>query len=165
MSFRNLLRTDSDYSLTLVRLVLGFVFFAHGAQKALGWFGGHGYSATLNTFTEQMGIPVVFAVLAILAEFLGGIGVILGLLTRVAAFGITVNMAVAIALVHGNNGLFMNWQSNQRGEGFEFHLLVLAITTLLMVRGAGALSLDRLIESRLSGGTTYHIHMEPEASS
>jgi putative oxidoreductase len=162
MMFRNLVRTDNDHSLTIVRIVLGVLFFAHGAQKALGWFGGQGYSAAIGSFTTHMGIPYVFAVLAIMAEFLGGIGLILGLLTRVAAFGITVNMAVAIAMVHGANGLFMNWTGNQHGEGFEYHLLVLAIATLLMVRGAGAWSLDHAIFTRLSGGTTYHIHMQPQ---
>ena len=148
----------------MVRLVLGFVFFVHGAQKALGWFDGNGFAATMGGFTHHMGIPPVFAVLAIMAEFLGGIGLILGLLSRVAAFGIAVNMAVAIALVHSQNGFFMNWQGNQRGEGFEYHLLVLAIATLVMVRGAGAWSVDRALDAWFSGGRTYHIHMEPQTS-
>src|SRR5437667_11773100 len=104
MLFRKLIQTTGDHALTLVRLVLGFVFFVHGAQKALGWFDGNGFAATMGGFTHHMGIPPVFAVLAIMAEFLGGIGLILGLLSRVAAFGIAVNMAVAIALVHSQNG-------------------------------------------------------------
>jgi putative oxidoreductase len=118
------------------------VFFAHGAQKALGWFGGQGFTLTVSTFTGRMGIPPFFAVLAILAEFLGGIGLIVGLLSRIAAFGICVNMLVAIFKVHAANGLFMNWAGNQRGEGFEYHLLAIAIAVLVMARGAGALSLD-----------------------
>jgi putative oxidoreductase len=162
MMFHNLLRTSNDHSLTVVRIVLGVLFFAHGAQKALGWFGGQGYSATIDGFTTHMGIPYIFAVLAIMAEFLGGIGLILGLLTRVAAFGITVNMAVAIAMVHASNGLFMNWTGSQHGEGIEYHLLVLAIATLLMARGAGAWSVDHAIYSRLSSGRTYNIHMQPQ---
>jgi len=94
-------------------------------------------------FFEHNGIPAVFAFLAIAAEFFGGLGLLLGLLSRIAAFGITCNMLVAIATVHHRFGLFMNWAGTQKGEGFEFHLLVLAITFLIMVRGAGALSLDR----------------------
>ncbi|HLK31589.1 MAG TPA: DoxX family protein [Terriglobales bacterium] len=141
---RKLLQTNNDPVLIIVRLVLGVVFFAHGAQKMLGWFGGYGFSATMGFF-EHNGIPAVFAFLAIAAEFFGGLGLLLGLLTRVAAFGITCNMLVAIATVHARNGLFMNWTGTQKGEGIEFHLLVLAITLLLMVRGAGALSLDRLL--------------------
>jgi putative oxidoreductase len=87
----------------------------------------------------------VFAFLAIAAEFFGSLGLILGFLTRIAAFGITCNMIVAIATVHIQNGFFMNWAGNQKGEGIEYHLLVLALTFLIMVRGAGALSIDRLL--------------------
>lgn len=130
--------------MTLLRLVVGVIFFAHGAQKMLGWFGGFGYSGTMHAFTGS-GIPAPLAFLAIAAEFFGGLGLIFGLLGRLAAFGINVNMLVAIATVHAKNGLFMNWAGNQRGEGFEYHLLVLAITLAIIVRGSGALSLDRLI--------------------
>ncbi len=141
---RSLFRTESDYAVALPRIMLGIVFFVHGAQKVLGWFGGHGFNASLSGMT-QMGIPTVFALLAIAAEFLGGIGLIVGLLGRVAAFGIFVEMVVAVVKVHGANGFFMNWAGNQRGEGFEYHLLVLAIAALIMIKGSGALSLDRLI--------------------
>ena len=141
---RKLLHTNNDPVLTVVRLALGVVFFAHGSQKMLGWFGGYGFSATMGFF-EHNGIPAVFAFLAIAAEFFGGLGLLLGLLSRVAAFGIACNMLVAIATVHHHFGLFMNWSGQQKGEGFEFHLLALAITFLIMVRGAGALSLDRLL--------------------
>ena len=141
---RRLLQTKNDFVLTVVRLVLGVVFFAHGSQKMLGWFGGYGFSGTMGFF-EHNGIPAVFAFLAIAAEFFGGIGLLLGLLSRVAAFGITCNMLVAIATLHHRFGLFMNWTGQQKGEGFEFHLLVLAVTFLIMARGAGALSIDRLL--------------------
>src|ERR1700727_859032 len=97
---RKLTSTDGAATTTLIRLILGVVFFAHGAQKMLGWFGGYGFSATMGAFTNNMHIPAVFAFLAIAAEFFGGIGLILGLLTRIAAFGITVNMVVAILTVH-----------------------------------------------------------------
>jgi putative oxidoreductase len=144
--FRSLVHTPDDHTLTLLRAGLGVVFFAHGAQKMLGWFGGYGYAATLNSFTQHMGIPEPFAVLAVLAEFLGGIGLILGLLSRIAAFGVMVNMLVAVALVHYRNGLFMNWTGNQRGEGFEFHILAICIALTIIVRGAGAWSFDRLLQ-------------------
>jgi putative oxidoreductase len=146
--FRRLLQTPNDPALTILRLTLGLIFFAHGAQKALGLFGGNGFQATMGMFTSRMGIPAPFAALAIMAEFLGGIGLFFGLLTRVAAFGITVVMAVAISRVHAPNGLFMNWTGAQRGEGFEFHLLVIAIAVALIVRGGGAWSLDRRIAAK-----------------
>ena len=164
MWFRKLIHTPEDYTLTLVRIVLGVVFVAHGAQKVLGWFGGNGFDVTMKFFTQGMGIPSVFALLAILAEFLGGISLIFGFLSRIAAFGIAVEMAIAVFLVHAPNGFFMNWQGTQKGEGFEYHLLAIAIAALLTVRGAGAWSLDRLVESWLSGGRTLHIHMEPQPS-
>ena len=108
----------------------------------LGWFGGYGFSATMDLFTGAMHIPAPLAFLAIAAEFFGGLGLILGFLTRIAAFGIAVNMLVAIFMVHAPNGMFMNWTGQQKGEGFEYHLLALAITVFLMIRGAGAFSID-----------------------
>jgi len=144
--FGKLLKTDpNDVTLTILRLVLGVVFFAHGAQKVFGWFGGYGYSATMGFFMHN-GIPAPLAFLAIMAEFLGGLGLIVGLLSRVAAFGITCNMLVAILTVHMRNGLFMNWAGNQKGEGFEYHLLVLAITCAIMIAGGGAWSVDAAVQ-------------------
>ena len=141
--FRKLVNTTNDTALTIVRLVLGIVFFAHGAQKVLGWFGGFGFSATMGAFTQGMHIPAPLAFVAICAEFLGGIGLILGFLGRVAAFGIACNMLVAVLTIHRHFGFFANWYGNQKGEGFEFHLLVLAIAFSIMWKGSGALSVDR----------------------
>jgi len=106
MLFRNLLHTPDDSALAILRGMIGVVFFAHGAQKMLGWFGGPGFDATMQGFTQVERIPAVFAALAILAEFLGGIGLVLGLLSRVAAFGIAVNMVVAVVLVHHRFGFW-----------------------------------------------------------
>ena len=144
---RKLIATDNDIATTILRLVLGVVFFAHGAQKMLGWFGGYGFSGTMGFFTGMMHIPAPFAFLAIAAEFFGGLGLIFGLLTRVAAFGIFCNMIVAVAMVHHNFGFFMNWTGAQKGEGYEYHLLTIAVATFLMIRGAGAASVDRLLYS------------------
>ena len=143
--FRKLTATSDDPVMTILRLVLGVVFFFHGSQKVLGWFGGYGFSGTMNFFTHNMGIPAVFAFLAIAAEFLGSLGLILGLLARVAASGIIVNMVMAILMVHRANGIFMNWAGNQKGEGYEYHLLAIAIGLAVVIRGAGAFSVDRLI--------------------
>jgi putative oxidoreductase len=150
---RKLLATENDIATTIVRLVLGVIFFVHGAQKMLGWFGGYGFSGTMGFFTGVMHIPAVFAFLAIAAEFFGGLGLIFGLFTRVAAFGIFANMVVAVAMVHGQFGFFMNWTGAQKGEGYEYHLLVMAITALLMIRGAGAASIDRLLATPASPAT------------
>jgi putative oxidoreductase len=136
-------------TLFVLRVVVGIIFFVHGSQKALGWFDGPGFDSTVETFRE-MGIPYFFSVLAICAEFLGSIGLIVGFLSRIAAFGIGCVMIVAGLMINLQNGFFMNWLGKQRGEGFEFHLLVLAIVLALMVRGAGAWSLDRLVSHLLA---------------
>ncbi len=145
--FRKLTSTTNDPTIAILRLVLGVIFFAHGAQKALGWFGGYGFSGTMGFFTQAMHIPAPLAFLAICAEFLGGIGLIVGLLSRVAAFGIACNMLVAVVMVHRHFGLFANWFGNQKGEGMEYHLLALAIALAIMVKGSGAFSIDRAISS------------------
>jgi putative oxidoreductase len=145
---RKLTATDNDVATTILRLVLGVIFFAHGAQKLLGWFGGYGFTGTMGFFTGVMHIPAVFAFLAIAAEFLGGLGLIFGLFTRVAAFGVLCNMIVAIAMVHIRFGFWMNWTGTQKGEGFEYHLLLIAASVFLIIHGAGATSVDRLFSSR-----------------
>jgi putative oxidoreductase len=135
----------NGFAPTLARLTLGIVFFPHGAQKMFGWFGGYGFHGTMNFFTQQAHIPAVFAFLAIMAEFLGSLGLITGFLSRIAAFGIAVNMVVAIEMVHRANGFFMNWYGNQKGEGFEYHLLVIGLALIVMIYGAGKFSIDSLI--------------------
>jgi len=146
---KKLFHTKDDVTALVLRLMLGIVFFPHGMQKLFGWFGGPGFSGMMGMFTDKMGIPAVFAFLAIMAEGLGALGLISGLLTRVAAFGIAVNMAVAVYLLHFQNGFFMNWFGNQKGEGYEYHLLVIAITIVLMIKGGGKWSVDKAIEDGL----------------
>ena len=143
--FHKLFATSNDFALTVVRLILGVTFFMHGAQKMLGWFGGYGFHATMGTFTHYLGIPAPLAFLAICAEFFGGLGLLVGLLSRIAALGIMVNMLVAIATVHHVNGFFMNWTGQQKGEGFEFHLLAIALAIVVLIKGSGAVSIDRAI--------------------
>jgi putative oxidoreductase len=145
-----LLRTNDRIEPLLLRLFLGVVFFPHGAQKVLGWFGGYGFAGTLGFFTQQMHIPALLAFLAIAAEFVGSLGLILGLLTRVAAFGILANMLVAMAMVHSKVGFFMNWSGKQPGEGFEFHLLAIGMALALMLAGGGKLSADRALADKLA---------------
>lgn len=147
---RNFLKTNNDVALTILRLVLGIVFFAHGAQKVFGWFGGYGFAATLQ-FMGGLGIPKVIAVLAIAAEFGGSILLILGALTRLGALGVIGIMLGAIATVHIKFGFFMNWTGQQKGEGFEYHLLALAIALTLLIRGGGAYSVDGTLTQTRTG--------------
>lgn len=145
--WRRHLATEAGWSHLVIRLTLAAVIFPHGAQKVLGWFGGYGFSGTMGAFTHNMGIPYPLALLAVAAEFLGPLALAAGLFTRVAAFGIAVNMAVAVVLVHWPNGFFMNWSGTQAGEGFEFHLLAIGLALALVISGAGRASVDR----RLAG--------------
>src|SRR5260221_6340320 len=125
--FRKLMNTSDDPAVTILRLVLGVVFFAHGAQKVLGWFGGYGFSGTMGFFTQQAHIPAALAFLAICAEFLGGIGLLLGLLGRVAAFGIACHMVVAIPMVLRPIGFFGNWYGTPKGEGYRYQPLSISV--------------------------------------
>ncbi|HZR32114.1 MAG TPA: DoxX family protein [Terriglobales bacterium] len=146
---RKVLNTEDDWVLTLMRVVVGIVIFPHGAQLLLGWFGGYGYHASIAGFARE-GIPPVFGFLAIVSEFLGSIGLIIGFMARVAALGIAVDMVVAIFKVHLPYGFFMNWLGTQKGEGYEFHLLALALLIAIFVRGAGAFSLDHAVSRSLT---------------
>ena len=110
----------------------------------LGWFGGHGFKGTMAYFTKS-GFPPGLAFLAVMAEFLGPIGLAVGLLTRVAALGIGVVMLVAMLTVHRQHGFFMNWFGNQSGEGYEYHVLALGVAAALVIGGAGRWSVDALI--------------------
>jgi putative oxidoreductase len=140
-----IIRTDDDKVLAFLRVALGIVVFPHGAQKLLGWYGGFGYTGTMGFLTGMMHIPYPLALLVIIAEFFGALGLIVGLLGRVAAFGIAVNFTVAAFLVHVPNGFFMNWSGQQKGEGYEFFILAIAIALAILIRGSGAWSIDRLL--------------------
>jgi putative oxidoreductase len=151
-AFQFLFKTNDRIAPLIARLTLGLVMFPHGAQKVLGWYGGYGFSGTLHFFTQQMHIPALLAFLAIAAEFAGSLGLITGLFSRVAALGIATNMIVAIEMVHKANGFFMNWYGNQKGEGYEYHLLVIGLALIVLIHGAGKLSLDTLVARRLGQG-------------
>jgi len=140
-----LLASEDTVSLTVLRIFLGLVIFPHGAQKVFGWFGGHGFSGTMDMFTNVMGIPYIFALAAILAEFFGPLLLAAGLLTRLAALVVGTDIAVAAMLVHLPHGFFMNWGGKQAGEGFEYHILVVGMSLALVIAGGGKWSLDRLI--------------------
>ena len=138
------LGNDVFCKLSILRLIFGVVFFAHGAQKMLGWFGGHGFGGTL-AFFSQMGIPTPVAAFAIVVELLCGLGLLVGFLGRVAAFGILCKMVIAVVMLAGRYGFFMNWSGNQGGEGFEYHLLAIALGLAILIKGSGALSVDRFL--------------------
>jgi putative oxidoreductase len=127
--------------------MLGLVFFAHGAQKMLGWFGGYGFSGTLSAFSTS-GMPIPLALFVILTEFFGSVALICGAFARVASGAIALLMVGAIAMVHAHFGFYMNWFGQQKGEGFEYHLLAIGLAVAVLVRGAGSFSIDGLLSKR-----------------
>lgn len=136
--------TRDDVGLLVARLVLGMVILPHGLQKTLGLFGGGGFSGTMGFLTQE-GLPPIIAFLVIIAESFGALGLIIGFLSRLGAFGIGLNMLGAIFLVHLPNGFFMNWFGTQQGEGFEYHLLAIGLCLVVLIGGGGKWSVDRLL--------------------
>jgi putative oxidoreductase len=141
------LSTPSDSAATIARLALGIMILPHGLQKTVGLFGGYGFEGTMGFFTETLGIPALFAFLAIAAEFAGGLGLILGLSGRIAALGVGSVMVVAALMSHVQHGFFMNWGGGMPAgaEGWEFHLLAVALAAIVLLRGSGSMSVDRLL--------------------
>jgi len=142
-------RTESGWMGLVLRVGLGVVFFPHGAQKLFGLFGGPGFAGAMAMFTQKMHVPAPLAFLVILAESAGAVALVLGLLTRVAAFGLLCDMFGAVLMVHLPFGFFMNWMGNQPGEGFEYHILAISISLALMIGGGGKWSADGMIAERM----------------
>ena len=142
---RMIFGTQNDYTGLIMRLALGGVMPPHGLQKVFGIFGGAGLQATMNTFTAKLGLPTPVAVLVILAESAGALGLIFGFFTRLCALGIALVMGGAIFFVHARYGFFMNWHGKGGGEGFEYHLLAIGLAVALLLRGGGKWSLDQRI--------------------
>lgn len=145
------LATDGTLAPVALRLTLAAVMFPHGAQKLLGWFGGYGFSGTVQFF-ESMGLPWLVGAAVVLLECFAPLLLLLGLATRAAALSLVGIMVGAIATVHVPHGFFMNWSGAQAGEGFEYHLLVIGMGLALAVAGSGRWGLDRVLVRRWAGG-------------
>ncbi|MEZ5527506.1 MAG: DoxX family protein [Gammaproteobacteria bacterium] len=156
-NIRNIFATDTHYAPLALRLPMGIIFVAHGAQKLFGAFGGYGLEGT-GQFMESIGLTpgILMAGAAGAAEFFGGLLLIVGLLTRPAAALLTFTMVVAILSVHIGNGLFM------ANDGYEFGLALLAGSVSLLLSGAGRLSLDQALQHRLQANHTTPVG-KPEA--
>lgn len=134
-------RRETDFALLLIRLGLAIVFFAHGAQKIFGWFGGPGLSGWVH-YMKSQGMPVAIPYLVAFGELLGAVALVFGFLTRVAAAGLLIEMLGGILVVHRKFGFFMNWNGTLKGEGFEYTLTLAIVLLSLLVAGAGDYSLD-----------------------
>lgn len=139
-----LAKTDGSVTQALLRVTLALVLLPHGAQHLLGWFGGYGFSASVDFMNSGLGIPVPLAAAGILLEFFGPLALIAGVASRLIGASLGVFMAVA-ASTHLSNGFFMNWFGTMPAgtEGFEYHLLAIAIAVAIAIKGAGAFSVDQ----------------------
>lgn len=141
----NIFTSNNSVSSLVLRVPVGIILTAHGAQKLFAWFGGYGLEGT-GQWMESIGLVPGFlmALLAGSAEFFGGLALILGALTRPAALVSAFTMVVAIFSVHASNGLFMS------NNGYEFALSLLAATAALTIQGGGKFSVDGLISNKLT---------------
>ena len=163
---RSLFSTNRDTGALIGRVALGALLVPHGFQHALGLLGGYGFSGTLGWMTNTLGFPAPLAVLAIVTEFLAPFALILGLGGRVAAVGI-VGLMVGALSTHVPNGFFMNWFGSlpAGSEGFEYHLVVIGLASVVVLNGSGALSLDRFIVNRFFRTNPADVDAAREASS
>jgi len=134
--------TSENWGATILRVVLGLILFSHGAGALLGWFGGHGFVATMQGLHDYYALPKLIAAFVICVQFFGSIMLMTGTATRLAALGIF-GMLIGMASTHINNGLHMNWSGANAGEGYEYHLLAMAMSLVLLLFGGGAYSIDR----------------------
>ncbi|MEP3372475.1 MAG: DoxX family protein [Maribacter dokdonensis] len=143
--FRTLVKTNPNLGFSIARMTLGLVIFPHGAQKLLGLFGGYGYSATIEMFTTQMGLPSIIAFSVIMIEFFGSISLVLGLFSRFWALSLIGMFLGIIFTTQLQHGFFMNWSGNKAGEGYEYSLLVIGIALSILMNGSGKYSIDTII--------------------
>jgi len=142
MTINSLLRNDGSWTQFVLRIALAAVMFPHGAQKLFGWFGGYGFAGSMQFLTGAAGLPTLIAVLVILIECIGALLLALGLASRLMAFAIGVVMLGAALTAHLDYGFFMNWSGQQAGEGFEYHLLAMALAAAVTLRGGGRFALE-----------------------
>lgn len=152
-NFKKLIfQTRDGNDLLILRIGLAIVLMPHGAQKLLGWFGGYGFSATMNFLTETASLPWIIAFLVIFIESAGAILLLLGFLTRPISLLIAIQFIGIIFHSHLDNGFFINWMGNQSGEGFEYHLLIISMAVTLTVASAGSFSLDSKLYQKIKTG-------------
>jgi putative oxidoreductase len=143
-----LFKTEDSYAPLVLRVFLGTVVFAHGAQKLFGWFGGFGFSGTMDFFTNSMHLPWLLGFLVILLESIGALALIAGVATRLLALAYTFLALGIMFSSHIQYGFFMNWFGNQAGEGIEFTLLWIGMAVALVFIGSGNLSIDKILSKK-----------------
>ncbi|SEW45022.1 ester cyclase [Chitinophaga arvensicola] len=134
--------THNDWTGLILRLTLGLILFPHGAQKVLGWFGGPGFTKEMSFFTDTLHLPWLIAFLVIVTEFFGALSLIAGFASRLWAVAIIILFVGIIFIAHIDNGFFMNWFGTQKGEGYEYHLLIIGLSLAILCQGSGKYAID-----------------------
>ena len=147
-NMKSIFKTNNDYTGLFLRLTIAMVLFPHGAQKLLGWFGGYGFTGTMQFFTDTMGLPWLVGFLVIIIEFFGSLLLLLGLGSRILAAAVAILCIGIILTSHLQNGFFMNWFGNQKGEGYEYFLLLIGLSIALLINGSGKFSVDKLLSNK-----------------
>jgi putative oxidoreductase len=138
-------KTNNDWAGLITRVTIGLILFPHGAQKMFGLFGGYGFRGTMGFFTDTIHLPWMIGFLVIIIEFIGSLALISGFGSRIWASLIIVSMLGIIFTSHLNNGFFMNWFGNQKGEGYEYHLLIIGLSLATLINGSGKYSVDKAL--------------------
>jgi len=147
-NMKSIFKTNNDYTGPILRLTIAMVLFPHGAQKLLGWFGGYGFTGTMQFFTDTRGLPWLVGFLVIIIEFFGSLLLLLGLGSRILAAAVAILCIGIILTSHLQNGFFMNWFGNQKGEGYEYFLLLIGLSIALLINGSGKFSVDKLLSNK-----------------
>lgn len=147
---KNLLQTESNAAGLIVRLTLGLVILPHGCQQLFGWFGGYGFTGTMQYYTGTEKLPWIIGLLVILLQSVGAVLILSGTATRLMAFATIILFIGMIVKTHLHHGFFMNWSGRQAAEGFEYHILVIGLALLLLIYGAGRFSVDLLLAKKLT---------------
>lgn len=137
--------TTNDWTGLVTRLSIGLILFPHGAQQMLGIFGGYGFTGTMGFLTGTLHLPWLIAFMVITIEFFGSISLVTGFASRLWSIAIIVIFIGTIFTAHIGNGFFMNWYGTQKGEGFEYALLVIGLSIATLINGSGKYSIDNII--------------------
>lgn len=143
-----LYKTNDHTAGIIMRVTLALVMLPHGCQLLFGWFGGFGFSGSMDYFTRVEGLPWIVGFAVILLQSLGALLILTGFLSRFLALAMTCLFIGMVVTSHWQHGFFMNWMGNQAGEGFEFHLLAIGLSLALAVNGSGAYSVDAWLTKR-----------------
>lgn len=149
-------KTQEHLTGFILRLTLAVVLLPHGCQLFLGWFGGPGFQKAMSYFTDVEQLPWIISIMVIFLQFFGALLLLLGFMSRLIAFALTILFLGMVVTSHLEHGFFMNWMGNQNGEGIEFHVLAIGLSMAILFNGSGSYSIDALLTKKASLSPSLH---------